>query len=310
MLGWLSWRGPRQVETKSAEWWVWETEGGEYRIVRSLSTVGGDSYFSACAGRSPIGGDVQTLKAALGECVGHRLLVAPGLGWTNNDRLLAHASREGLSGTGGPGVGKSGRPMVLEAHRVRAMLAEAGVCCERWDLSKLQAYVGKLSSNVAPSSVTGENRRLYRAINRGSDRPLLLEESESPAVSPGPEPKPAPRPEAYVKPKKPQKPPAPPAERKGNKDEGRGLVCRTVLSLLEGGSERHPVTLDFVLQRMAKKFPGRDHKGLESTVKRAPYWAPQLFDVTMHKSAKGYWLTRDYQGEFKRIANTNGKKQG
>ncbi len=94
-----------------------------------------------------------------------------------------------------------------------------------------------------------------------------------------------------------QQPPAPKIVRK------RPGILMAALEFTEKASSKDPMTKDKLYELLLAKFPDYPNpESMKSTARRFEGWAPYYYKLHLHKSPKGFWVTKDYKGPFLRIA--------
>lgn len=187
------------------------------------------------------------------------------------------------------------KKLVVPYEDAVALLKEAGIKT-KFTREKVQSYFDSLNKKVEEDAVEDEDlKELYLDVCDALKKGNPVEVEEPNEVKPGPEPEPVKAKKAREdKPKKEKKEEKPRQKRPG--------ICKTAMELLEKASESKPLSRDKLYELLVKRFPEHQNpESMKSTAYRAPYWIPYYFEVELHKSPKGYWLTRSYEGDYKRV---------
>lgn len=189
---------------------------------------------------------------------------------------------------------KKPKRLVVPYDDAVSLLKQAGYKA-KWTKDKVQLLFDKLPDKVREDDLDDEDlKELYFDVcdALSANVPVLVEGQER--VEPGPKPEPA-KVEKVKKGRPKKEKPEPDAKK------GRPGICRACLEFMEAASEREPITVKQIWEKLIERFPDRDRSSLKSTADRAPYWADDFYKVRVHKNPRGYWITRNYQGPFKRI---------
>ncbi len=169
-----------------------------------------------------------------------------------------------------------------------------------WDTPKIARFFAALAERAEADDIDDDDlKQLYADVAgaNATGNPVEIED-DSPPVKPGPKPGAKKRPAIDYK--KEAKQAAHSRKRPG--------VCDYVMRVLERASEKKPLTKEQVFEKLKAKFPNRLEEGMRNTVKRLKNWIPFYFDAVVHQNAGGFWLTRDYEGEFRRIKSSSKKE--
>jgi hypothetical protein len=184
--------------------------------------------------------------------------------------------------------------LIVPYDDARALLASSGYKA-KWTREKVQQYFDRLPEKVVREDVEDEDLlELYLDACACLSAGGSVEIEPPQEVAPGPEPAPS---------KPPKAAPAP-------KGRSRPGVCKTALELCEAASKKRPMTADRLYELLRQKFPDRENPGgMKSTADRFKYWAPYYYRVELHESPAGFWITRDYQGDYQRVQSSRKRKK-
>ncbi len=173
-----------------------------------------------------------------------------------------------------------------------------------WDTAKIARFFGSLPDRVPVEDVDDDDlKQLYADVADAVSSGCAVEiEDDSPSVKAGPKPGQKKKERAEkADPKKLIKQAAHARKRPG--------VCDFVMRVLERASEKKPLTKEQVFEKLKDKFPHRNHDSMKNTVKRLKNWIPYYFDAKIHQNEGGFWLTRDYVGEYRRVRSSSTIKE-
>lgn len=85
----------------------------------------------------------------------------------------------------------------------------------------------------------------------------------------------------------------------GETPKKRPGIMKAALAFAEAASPEEPLTWRKLYELLCEKFP--EHaQSMRNTAKRFENWAEYYYKVRIHKNAKGFWLRRDYRGDFQK----------
>lgn len=186
------------------------------------------------------------------------------------------------------------KKLVVPYDDALALLKEAGFKT-KWTHEKVQNYFRALPQKIKEEDVEDADlKELYLDVKEALSSGAEVRVEMPQEVVPGPPPKPA-KPSAK-------------RERQAKIKKKRPGICKMALVLTEKASEKKPMTKERLFELLKEKFPDHEKpESMESTAKRFVYWAPYYYRLQVHKSPKGFWITRDYEGEFQRTKNRGRK---
>jgi len=75
-----------------------------------------------------------------------------------------------------------------------------------------------------------------------------------------------------------------------SKPHKEGTIKRMIFEMLVKATKNETMTKDYILDRLAVEFPGKQKMSLAASVNGMPHWLPQHYPYDVVKVGKGYYL--------------------